>query len=133
MDTEIIVECPLGSKCEEIKDNKIHRCRWFIKIRGKNPQSEELIEEWDCAMAWLPIVMVENAQTNRGQTLALETFRNEVVKNQKEFNFILFNELSRRKNLEALEEKIALMVLENKDKDREISVIDTKVIENKEE
>ena len=33
-------------------------------------------------MTWQPILLVENAQTNRGQTQALESFRNEVVTGQ---------------------------------------------------
>jgi len=113
---EIIFNCPLGSKCEEVKDNKIYRCTWYCKIKGKYPQSEEVIDEWGCAMFWTPILLVENAQTNRGQTQTLESFRNEISKNQKEFNFILFDEMKRRADLERLEEKVALMLLENKEK-----------------
>lgn len=74
--------CPLGAECEEIVDNEIRRCRWYIALKGKDPQSEELINTWDCAMGWLPILLVENAQTNRGQTMALESFRNEMVNQQ---------------------------------------------------
>ena len=109
---EIILDCPFGSKCEEVKDNQVHRCRFYIQIRGKDPQSEEMVDKWDCAFALLPIIMIENAQTNRGQTQALESFRNEVVKNQKEFNSIFFSEINRRVDMEKLEEKVALLLLE---------------------
>lgn len=95
---DIILTCPLGSKCEEIKDNKLHRCRWHVALRGKHPQSEEIIDDWQCAMYWMPIIMVENAQTNRGQTSALESFRNEMVKGQQEFNSLV--EKAQRKSLE---------------------------------
>lgn len=87
MDIKII--CPLGSQCEEIKDNQIHRCRWYIALRGKCPQSEELIDKWGCAIEWLPTLLIENAQTNRGQTQSLESFRNEMVNGQNVFNGIL--------------------------------------------
>lgn len=40
-------------------------------------------------MAWMPVMMVENAQTNRGQTAALESFRNEMVVGQREFTTAL--------------------------------------------
>lgn len=86
---EIEQTCPLGSDCEKIKDDKIHRCRWYIALKGKDPQSEKEIDEWGCAMSWLPILLVENARTNRGQTQALESFRNEVTKNQTMFNRLL--------------------------------------------
>ena len=91
MSIEIEITCPLGSKCEEVRDNKLYRCAWYTEIEGKNPQSEETIKEWRCAMAWLPMLSVENAQTNRGQTVALESFRNETVKGQDTFNKILSN------------------------------------------
>ena len=89
MSLEIENTCPLGSTCEEVKDGKIHRCAWYTKIVGKNPQSEEQIEDWACAIAWLPMLQVEMSQTNRGQTHALESFRNETVKGQAVFNSLV--------------------------------------------
>lgn len=85
---ETKLTCPLGSDCETIKDNKIHRCRWYVALKGKNPQSEDVVDKWDCAISWLPILLVENAQTNRGQTQVLESFRNEMVKSQDIFNML---------------------------------------------
>lgn len=75
----VVITCPLGSECETIKNNKVHRCRWFVEIAGMHPQTGEQVNKRDCAMAWLPILVIENAATNRGQTQALESFRNEVV------------------------------------------------------
>ena len=89
MSLEIELTCPLGSTCEEVKDGKILRCRWYTKVLGKNPQSEEQIEQWNCAIAWLPILQVETSQTNRGQTGAIESFRNETVKGQRTFNALV--------------------------------------------
>jgi hypothetical protein len=48
-------------------------------VRGKNPQSEEMIDDWRCAVALLPMLLVENAQMTRQGTAAMETFRNGVV------------------------------------------------------
>jgi len=76
---DIEITCPLGAKCEEIRENRLHRCAWYTQIRGKDPQSEDTIDEWRCAIAWQPILLVENAQTNRGQTQAIESFRNEMT------------------------------------------------------
>ena len=36
---DVKVTCPLGSECEEIKDNKLHRCRWYI-----NPKHEQRLD-----------------------------------------------------------------------------------------
>ena len=77
METEII--CPLGSKCEEATGGKVLRCAWYIKLVGKDPQSEKEYNEWRCAMGWLPIMLVEVSQTNRGQTGAIESFRNNIT------------------------------------------------------
>lgn len=89
MAIDIIITCPLGSKCEEIKDNKLHRCHWYTCLAGQHPQTGEMIDEWKCAMAWMPIMLVENANTNRGQTAAIESFRNETVQSQQVFNSIV--------------------------------------------
>ena len=83
---EIKTVCPLGSVCEKAVDGAIERCAWYVNIAGKDPQSEQEINEWRCAMAWQPVLILENAQTNRGQTQALESFRNEMVSGQQQFN-----------------------------------------------
>lgn len=83
---DIKITCPLGSICEEISNNQMNRCRWHIALKGKDPQSEQYIDKWGCAMEWLPILLIENTQTNKGQTQALESFRNEVVNGQNAFN-----------------------------------------------
>jgi hypothetical protein len=49
-------------------------------MQGKNPQSEEMIDEWRCAIAFMPMLQVEMAQTNRGQTNAIASFRDEMIK-----------------------------------------------------
>ncbi len=91
----IIIECPLGGRCEYIKDNKQHRCAWWTKLVGKDPQSNKEIDEWKCAMAWMPLMMVENAQVTRGVREATESSRNENVKGQK----VIAGETARLTNL----------------------------------
>jgi hypothetical protein len=56
-----------------------HKCPWWSRVIGKNPQTEELIDDWRCAVALLPMLLVENAQTQRGTQAAVETFRNGVI------------------------------------------------------
>lgn len=83
----------MGSECEEIKDNTQHRCAWYVQLSGKHPQSDKQIDEWGCAMSWLPILLIENAQTNRAQSTAIESFRNETVKGQNVFNELMSQRL----------------------------------------
>jgi hypothetical protein len=76
-----IITCPLGSKCTEIKDNKIHRCAWHIKMKGVDAAGEEH-DEWGCAIAWQPILQLEIAGTNRGVAESVQSMRNENTKRQ---------------------------------------------------
>jgi len=40
-----VLTCPLGAKCEEIKDGAIHRCAWYTKLAGTNPNTGESMDE----------------------------------------------------------------------------------------
>jgi hypothetical protein len=66
-------------------------CAWFIKILGKNPQTAADIEEWGCAMAWMPILAIENSQQQRQTGAAVESFRNEMVKSNEQSQQILLS------------------------------------------
>jgi hypothetical protein len=79
MDVKPQLSCPLGSKCEEIKDNTMYRCAWFINLAGTNPNTGETIDERGCAMAWIPVLLIENSAQQRSTAAAVESFRNEVV------------------------------------------------------
>lgn len=83
--------CPLGSKCEEIKDGKIHRCAWFTEIKGNNPQTGESMDEKACAIAWLPILQIESANTTRGVHAAIISAREEAAKRQDAVIYMLGN------------------------------------------
>lgn len=86
---KIKITCPLGHICEKAENNIIERCAWLVEIEGKNPSSEEIIKDKRCSLAWMPILLVENAQTNRGQTAAVESLRNEQVSGQQQFLSLL--------------------------------------------
>jgi hypothetical protein len=73
------LSCPLGSKCEEIKNDIVYKCAWFVELAGRNPNTGEEKNERGCAMAWLPVLLVENAMQQRSTSAAVESFRNEVV------------------------------------------------------
>jgi len=81
MELQIVKFCPLNenNKCESIRDNKIYRCEWYETLPGVNLQTGEVSNETRCSLRWIPVLLVENAGTNRGQTAALESFRNAVV------------------------------------------------------
>ena len=84
MKLEVKQNCPLNdfSPCKQFD------CAWFMKIDGKNPNDGKVIEEWGCAMAWLPVLLLENAQQSRQTGAAVESFRNEMVEVNKASNVI---------------------------------------------
>lgn len=70
-----------GKYCPLIKKDCIGlQCSWFMLVRGKHPQTGADVDDWNCAMTWLPILMIENSQQQRQTGAAVESFRNEVVK-----------------------------------------------------
>ena len=71
--------CPLiGEECMKLK------CAWFTQIRGQNPQSGEEVDEWGCAVTWLPMLLIENSQMQRETGAAVESARNESVRDNEE-------------------------------------------------
>jgi hypothetical protein len=64
--------CPLGWHCD--------KCLWFTKLRGLNPQTGQEIDSEGCAIAFLPILLIENSQQQRQTAAAVESTRNEVIR-----------------------------------------------------
>lgn len=67
--------CPINkfAPCKQLE------CAWFTQLRGTNPNSGQEVDEWGCAVAWMPMLMVENSQQQRQTGAAVESFRNETV------------------------------------------------------
>lgn len=57
-----------------------HKCPLFVALRGKNPNTGADVDEWGCALGWLPVLLIENSQQQRQTGAAVESFRNEMVK-----------------------------------------------------
>lgn len=92
MSIQTVLSCPLGHKCEEIRDGAIQRCAWFITLAGTNPSTGETVDEKGCAMSWTPVLLVENARVSRGTSAAVESFRNEMVNANVMTHMILSNQ-----------------------------------------
>ena len=66
--------CPLiGEDCLGLK------CSWFTQIRGIHPQTGQEIDDWGCAVTWMPTLLIENSQQQRQTGAAVESFRNETL------------------------------------------------------
>jgi hypothetical protein len=67
--------------CPLIKEDcKGLGCSWFTQLRGTHPQTGQPVDEWGCAVTWLPVLLIENSQMQRQTGAAVESFRNEMVK-----------------------------------------------------
>lgn len=69
-----------GKFCPLIKKDCIGlQCSWFTQVRGTNPQSGAEVDDWACAIAWLPMLLINTAQEVRQGAAATESFRNQMV------------------------------------------------------
>lgn len=87
------LKCPLWQKDVS---TVCHTCPWWTQLRGKNPQSTEEIDKWGCAIGFLPLLLIEGAQQTRQAGAAIESFRNETVKNNQEFTRAITTAAERR-------------------------------------
>lgn len=76
MQLETKTNCPLN----DFKPCKQLECAWFTQVRGTHPQTGKEIDEFGCAIAWMPVLTIENSQQQRQTGAAVESFRNEMVK-----------------------------------------------------
>ena len=76
MQLKVEENCPLNNfkKCKQFK------CAWFVQMKGTNPNDGKEVDEYACAVSWLPVLLVENAMQSRQAGSAIESFRNEMVK-----------------------------------------------------
>jgi hypothetical protein len=70
--------CPLLRK----RRNKVcHTCAWYTHFAGTHPQTGEVINQWECAITMLPVLMIETSKQMFGATVAVQELRNEVKEN----------------------------------------------------
>jgi hypothetical protein len=84
-----------GKYCPLIKKDCIGlQCSWFTQIRGMNPNTGEPVDEWGCAITWMPMLMIENSQQQRSTSAAVESFRNEVVNSNQQNQQLYINAIN---------------------------------------
>ena len=91
------MELKSGQYCPLIKKDCIGlQCAWFTQVRGTNPNTGKEVDEWACAIAWLPVLLIENSQQQRSTGAAVESFRNEVAKNYETLPVLQMTPLTKR-------------------------------------
>jgi hypothetical protein len=75
---EVKANCPLNN----FEPCKQFDCAWFMEVRGTHPQTGEEMSEWGCAMSMMPLLLLETGRQTNQAGAAIESFRNEMVKQQ---------------------------------------------------
>lgn len=85
MKLEVKSNCPLNNfePCKQLD------CAWFVQMRGTDPNTGKEVDDYACAIAWTPMLLVENAAQSRQTGSAVESFRNEMVKGAQESRKLL--------------------------------------------
>ena len=101
------MELKKGSFCPFIKKDCIQmQCALFTCVRGTDINTGKEIDEWGCAMGWLPMLLINTANESRKTCAATESFRNEMVNQSIQTQQVL---------LKAAELANGPLVLENKE------------------
>lgn len=132
METELkrkSMTCPInGQPCvdgirPDFKPNehgKIEDCRLWTAVKGKDPQSETILDFFDCAWAWGPVIGIEQSQMTRHNTSTMQDFRNETHEKFGGFNKVIeqaaiaFHNLAEM-NRQILDSAVPLPSIENKE------------------
>jgi len=67
------------------------KCNRWMHIRGLNPNTGDPIDHFNCIDNWMPSLMIENSLQQRQTGAAVESFRNEMVKLNTQYDLKLVN------------------------------------------
>lgn len=88
------------------------KCMFWTKLVGNNPQTGQPIDEFDCAIKWLPLMLVENSQMTRQGSATVQDFRNDVHR----VGQAIAEESVKRRELEERRLEIDERILEHSEK-----------------
>jgi len=71
------LSCPMW---REPMSKVCHTCPLWVHIRGRDPQSSNEVDEWNCTLAFMPKLLIENSAMQRSTAAAVETLSGEVKK-----------------------------------------------------
>jgi hypothetical protein len=70
-----------GTYCPLVKKNCLGlECAWLTRVQGYDTNTGNQVDEYQCAIAWMPMLLIENSGQQRQTGAAVESFRNEMVK-----------------------------------------------------
>jgi hypothetical protein len=92
-----------GTFCPLIKKDCIGlTCAWYTRVQGVDVNTGQQVDSYECAISWLPMLLVENSGQQRQTGAAVESFRNEMVRSNEKSQEILIatSKISQIKNKE---------------------------------
>ena len=70
-----------GDFCPLLKKDCIeNKCAWYQQVRGEDPQTGQPVAEWQCVVNLIPLLLIENSHRQHSTAAAIESFRNESVR-----------------------------------------------------
>lgn len=94
-----------GHFCPLIKKDCIeNKCIWYTQVRGMNPNTGEPIDEFQCAINFLPFLIIENTQRQYSTGAAVESFRNESVRQNDTLNELMAYSINQQNRLSPVRE-----------------------------
>lgn len=88
----LIPDGPPGKICPLHKEDMSRVCRlcpWWTQLRGKHPVTNSDIDEWACAITFLPILLIENSKETRQAAAGIDMLRNEVDQSNNRMSALL--------------------------------------------
>jgi len=101
-----------GTFCPLLKKNCVGlQCAWFSRVQGTDTNTGNQVDEYQCAIAWMPMLLIENSGQQRQTGAAVESFRNEMVKsNETSQKVLLASLMAAQPNLQQQDRPMAIDV-----------------------
>jgi hypothetical protein len=79
-----------GTFCPLIKKDCVGlTCAWYTRVQGYDVNTGNQVDSYECAISWLPMLLIENSGQQRSTGAAVESFRNEMVKSNEQSKQLL--------------------------------------------
>jgi hypothetical protein len=79
-----------GTFCPLIKKDCVGlTCAWYTRVQGYDVNTGGQVDSYECAISWLPMLLIENSAQQRQTGAAVESFRNEMVKSNEKAQQLL--------------------------------------------
>jgi len=79
-----------GTFCPLIKKDCVGlTCAWYTRVQGYDVNTGNQVDSYECAISWLPMLLIENSGQQRSTGAAVESFRNEMVKSNEKAQQLL--------------------------------------------